>query len=249
MSNKVTEFYILVEAEELDKSDKPFHGYNKKKHSPTGGLNSDFREKYNRENGSNLQAPVTESKPTGKKAARKRSFCARMSGVKGPTSKEGKLTPKGAALKRWKCKSEDETETDLGDFGKSDLYAQIDIMKGEGEGTRGGVIIGHTTSGKPIYNSHGNKGHKEFSQEDHQDAYDTHNHKKREATDKYHSQHNGDGTYSEKHAKNKKKLMKEIEHHHTHMARHRESANPTPKQATQKDWDREDRKAEKNRNK
>jgi len=26
-----------------------------------------------------------------------------MSGVKGPTSKGGKMTPKGAALKRWNC--------------------------------------------------------------------------------------------------------------------------------------------------
>ena len=33
----------------------------------------------------------------------RKSFCARMSGVKGPTSKKGKLTPKGAALKRWNC--------------------------------------------------------------------------------------------------------------------------------------------------
>jgi hypothetical protein len=26
-----------------------------------------------------------------------------MSGVPGPTSKDGKLTPKGASLKRWRC--------------------------------------------------------------------------------------------------------------------------------------------------
>lgn len=87
------------------KSKKPFIGYNMKKHSSEGGLNAKAREKYNRENNANLQAPVTEKNPTGKKAARKKSFCARMSGVKGPTSKKGKLTPKGAALKRWKCGS------------------------------------------------------------------------------------------------------------------------------------------------
>jgi hypothetical protein len=33
-----------------------------------------------------------------------------MSGVKGPTSKDGKLTPKGAALKRWKCGSVSKAE-------------------------------------------------------------------------------------------------------------------------------------------
>ena len=86
-----------------EKKEKPFHGYNKKKHSPTGGLNAAYREKYNREHGSHLQEPVTEANPSEDRAARRRSFCARMSGVPGPTSKDGKLTPKGAALNRWRC--------------------------------------------------------------------------------------------------------------------------------------------------
>lgn len=87
----------------MPKSEKPFLRYSEKKHARTGGLNASYREKYNREHGSNLQAPVTEKNPTGKRAARRKSFCARMAGVKGPTSKDGKLTPKGAALKRWRC--------------------------------------------------------------------------------------------------------------------------------------------------
>jgi Domain of unknown function (DUF6321) len=87
----------------LDKSDKPFHGYNPKRHARSGGLNDKAREKMNREEGSNLKRPVTEKNPGPKAAARRRSFCARMSGVSGPTSKDGKLTPKGAALKRWRC--------------------------------------------------------------------------------------------------------------------------------------------------
>lgn len=101
--------------ESLEKGDdKPFHGYNKERHSRTGGLSTKAREKYNRETGSNLKAPVTEKNPTGKKAARKKSFCARMKGVKGPTSKDGKLTPKGAALKRWRCsKCEDGVQKAL----------------------------------------------------------------------------------------------------------------------------------------
>lgn len=85
-------------------ADKPFKGYNPKKHSRTGGLNESYRKKYNRETGSNLQAPVTEKNPSEARAARRRSFCARMAGVSGPTSEKGKLTPKGAALKRWRCK-------------------------------------------------------------------------------------------------------------------------------------------------
>lgn len=84
-------------------ADKPFKGYNSKRHARTGGLNAEYREKYNREHGANLQAPVTEKNPSGDRAKRRKSFCARMSGVPGPTSEKGKLTPKGAALKRWRC--------------------------------------------------------------------------------------------------------------------------------------------------
>jgi hypothetical protein len=88
-----------------EEKEKPFHGYNKEKHSKEGGLSAKAREKYNKEHGSNLQAPVSskEAKKSPKKAARRKSFCARMSHTKGATSKDGKLTPKGAALKRWDC--------------------------------------------------------------------------------------------------------------------------------------------------
>jgi len=85
---------------------KPFKGYNKKKHAKTGGLNEKERKRINREEGRNLKKPVTGKVKAGSKdAKRRKSFCARMSGVKGPTSEKGKLTPKGAALKRWKCGS------------------------------------------------------------------------------------------------------------------------------------------------
>ena len=89
------------------KKSKPFHGYNPKKHHRKGGLNAKGRAKAKREEGANLKPPVT-TKPSklkagSKKAKRRKSFCARMTGVKGPTSKKGKLTPKGAALKRWNC--------------------------------------------------------------------------------------------------------------------------------------------------
>ena len=60
------------------------------------------RKRYNKKTGSNLQAPAPNPK-TKKDKGRKKSFCARMSVVKGSTSKGGKLTRKGAALKRWKC--------------------------------------------------------------------------------------------------------------------------------------------------
>ena len=77
----------------------------KKEHkSPTGGLTKKGRDYYNRKTGSNLKAPVTESNPKGKNKGRKKSFCARMSGVKGPMKDDkGKPTRKALALKKWKC--------------------------------------------------------------------------------------------------------------------------------------------------
>jgi len=67
--------------------------------NPTGGLNAKGRASYNRANpGSNLKAPQPEG------GARKRSFCARMSGVKGPAKKpNGEPTRKTLALRKWKC--------------------------------------------------------------------------------------------------------------------------------------------------
>ena len=67
--------------------------------SKKGGLTAKGRRKYNRATGSNLKAP----QPQG--GARKRSFCARMKGVKGPMKKpNGKPTRKALALRRWKRK-------------------------------------------------------------------------------------------------------------------------------------------------
>ena len=96
-----------AEEPKAKKKSKPFHGYNPKRHHKKGGLNAAGRAKFKRETGANLKPPVTTKpsklKPGSKRAKRRKSFCARMSGSKGPTSKDGKLTPKGAALKRWNC--------------------------------------------------------------------------------------------------------------------------------------------------
>ena len=54
---------------------------------------------------------------------------------------------------------------------KSEL---IDLIKGVGEGSKGGKVIGHTKSGKPIYEDHKHLSHKDFSEEDHKDAQKIH---------------------------------------------------------------------------
>ena len=77
--------------------------------SKKGGLNAKGVASYRRENpGSKLQMAVT-TKPSklkkGSKAAnRRKSFCARMGGVKGPMKKpNGKPTRKALALRKWNC--------------------------------------------------------------------------------------------------------------------------------------------------
>ena len=74
--------------------------------SKTGGLTKKGREKINRETGSNLKAPVTgKVKPGSKDAKRRKSFCARMSGMPGPMKKpNGKPTRKALALRKWRCR-------------------------------------------------------------------------------------------------------------------------------------------------
>ena len=66
--------------------------------STGAGLTEKGRKKYNAATGSNLKAPQPEGGP------RKKSFCARMSGMPGPMKDEkGQPTRKAASLARWKC--------------------------------------------------------------------------------------------------------------------------------------------------
>jgi len=76
--------------------------------SRTGGLTAAGRKKYNRATGSKLQAPVTGKVKKGSKAAKRRkSFCARMKGMKAKlTSEKTRRDPKSRinlALKKWNC--------------------------------------------------------------------------------------------------------------------------------------------------
>lgn len=71
--------------------------------NPNGGLNAKGRASYNRETGGNLKPPAPNPK-TKKDAARRKSFCARMSGMPGPMKDEkGRPTRKALSLKAWKC--------------------------------------------------------------------------------------------------------------------------------------------------
>lgn len=77
--------------------------------SKTGGLNAKGVASYRKENpGSKLKTAVTtppsKLKAGSKDANRRKSFCARMSGVDGPMKDEkGRPTRKALALKKWNC--------------------------------------------------------------------------------------------------------------------------------------------------
>lgn len=76
--------------------------------SKTGGLTAKGVAKYNRATGGNLKTAVTtppsKLKAGSKDANRRKSFCSRMSGVKGPMKDEkGRPTRKALSLSKWNC--------------------------------------------------------------------------------------------------------------------------------------------------
>lgn len=74
--------------------------------NPKGGLNAKGRASYNRATGGNLKPPAPKPK-TAKDAARRKSFCARMSGMKAKlTSAKTKNDPNSRinkSLRAWAC--------------------------------------------------------------------------------------------------------------------------------------------------
>lgn len=73
--------------------------------NPTGGLSQKGRDYINKKTGSKLKRPVTKTSGlTKSEKGRKKSFCARMGGVKGPMKKpNGEPTRKALALRKWNC--------------------------------------------------------------------------------------------------------------------------------------------------
>ena len=77
--------------------------------NPEGGLNQTGRDSYNRANNANLKPPVSakEASNSPKAAARRKSFCARMKGMKKRnTSAKTANDPNSRinkALRKWDC--------------------------------------------------------------------------------------------------------------------------------------------------
>ena len=77
--------------------------------NPEGGLNRAGVASYRKQNpGSKLKMAVTTPpnnlKPNSKAAKRRKSFCARMSGMPGPMKdSKGRPTRKALSLRKWNC--------------------------------------------------------------------------------------------------------------------------------------------------
>ena len=96
-----------LKKEEVEQVDETAAWKRKEGKSPTGGLNAKGIASYRKENpGSKLKMAVTgKVKPGSKAAKRRKSFCARMSGMKGPMKKpNGEPTRKALSLRKWKCR-------------------------------------------------------------------------------------------------------------------------------------------------
>lgn len=83
--------------------------FKKSQKDPEGGLNRAGRKAFNRTTGGKLKRPVSskQAKKSPKSAARRRSFCARMSGMKKKlTSAKTRNDPNSRinkALRKWDC--------------------------------------------------------------------------------------------------------------------------------------------------
>jgi len=75
--------------------------------NPKGGLNAKGRASYNKATGSHLKPPAPHPKTT-KDAGRRKSFCARMEGMKSKlTSEKTKRDPNSRinkSLRAWNCR-------------------------------------------------------------------------------------------------------------------------------------------------
>lgn len=95
--------------EKSTKRNKPKVSLKAKHKNKEGGLSEAGRKHYNSKTGSNLKPPVSkeQAKKSEKSASRRKSFCARMGGLKKKmASSETKKDPNSRvnkALRKWDC--------------------------------------------------------------------------------------------------------------------------------------------------
>ena len=118
---------------------------------------------------------------------------------------------------------------------KKSLYLDLStdrlVLTKGGEGSRGGKIIGHTSSGKPVYASSGGKpsGHTGFTAKDHAEAAEHH----RDSAEQLRRMASGGSARS---AISRRRELRERAKHHAEVSAHHEAASkkvkpPEPKKA------------------
>ena len=108
-----------------------------------------------------------------------------------------------------------------------------------GEGSRGGKIIGHTSRGKPIYESANHPGHKDFTPAEHFEAGSQHFDHSQAVEDEWlkHRYHPAEGEITDS---QRKRAEKEVAYHDTqgnkHMARVEAAMRPSRSGKTKWRW-------------
>jgi|688.fasta_scaffold00027_97 hypothetical protein len=115
----------------------------------TDGLSQAAVNAYRRENpGSKLQTAVTEKNPKGKRAARRKSFCSRMGGMKKRlTSAKTARDPDSRinkALRRWNC--EEDFKMKLYELRMQQNEGVADVLDAGAE-----AIVPYYSAGKKLY--------------------------------------------------------------------------------------------------
>lgn len=123
------------------------------RHDKTDGLSQKAVNAYRRENpGSKLKTAVTEKDPSGKRAARRKSFCSRMGGMKKRlTSAKTARDPDSRinkALRRWNC--EEDFKMKLSQLREHRQEEQVDEWVIPAIQAAGRLALG-TAAGEAIY--------------------------------------------------------------------------------------------------
>ena len=117
---------------------------------PEGGLNRKGIASYRREHpGSKLSMAVTTKPskldPDSKPAKRRKSFCARMGGMKGPMKDEkGRPTRKALALRKWNCEEQrGDRPADMSDATARGIYEDKEVVYTHKKGPLYGTVTQH----------------------------------------------------------------------------------------------------------
>lgn len=127
--------------------DEDWQSVNRK--DKTDGLSQAAVNAYRRENpGSKLKTAVTEKNPTGKRAARRKSFCSRMGGMKKRlTSAKTARDPDSRinkALRRWNC--EEDYKMKLYEMRMQKNEGVADVLDAGAE-----AVVPYYSAGKKLY--------------------------------------------------------------------------------------------------